>query len=187
MKKFKQAILVIFHHFGLNRTKKLQNHKLHILAGKNFIKAIFIISDHMYLPVWISYSRSEPRFEPKNTRSDCAGERLKSDGPQINVSSPLQVESSCFMMKWASSWQNQQNDLCAQRRLGSAWASTQSDQSLHCLHEETLGPQLPIECTTKTDQTGWMPRLIWVFSGCTCHFVGFVTRCLKCVLEETVA
>ena len=26
----------------------------------------------------------------------------------------------------------------------------------------------------KTDQTGWMLRLIWVFAGCTCHFVGFV-------------
>ena len=28
-------------------------------------------------------------------------------------------------------------------------------------------------------QTGRMPRLIWVFAGCTCHFVGFATRCLK--------
>ena len=26
---------------------------------------------------------------------------------------------------------------------------------------------LPIECTAKTDQTGWMPRLIWVFAGRT--------------------
>ena len=33
--------------------------------------------------------------------------------------------------KWATSWQNQQNDLCAQQGLRSAWASTQSDQSLH--------------------------------------------------------
>ena len=30
--------------------------------------------------------------------------------------------------------------LCAQRRLRSAWASAQSDQSLHFSHEETLGP-----------------------------------------------
>ena len=30
--------------------------------------------------------------------------------------------------------------VCAQRRLRSAWASAQSDQSLHCPHEETLGP-----------------------------------------------
>ena len=32
------------------------------------------------------------------------------------------------------------NDICAQRRLRSAWASTQSDQSLRCLREESLGP-----------------------------------------------
>ena len=30
--------------------------------------------------------------------------------------------------------------LCAQRRLRSAWASAQSDQSLRCPHEETLDP-----------------------------------------------
>ena len=30
--------------------------------------------------------------------------------------------------------------LCAQRRLWSAWASAQSDQSLRCRHEESLGP-----------------------------------------------
>ena len=30
-----------------------------------------------------------------------------------------------------------------------------------------------------SDQTGWMPRLIWVFAGCTCHFAGFVMRRLK--------
>ena len=34
---------------------------------------------------------------------------------------------------WAAAWQNQQNDLCTQRRL------TQSGQSLRNLHEETLG------------------------------------------------
>ena len=40
---------------------------------------------------------------------------------------------SCLMTK-PTKW------LCAQRRLRSAWASTQSDQSLHCPHEESLGP-----------------------------------------------
>ena len=35
---------------------------------------------------------------------------------------------------------NQQYGICAQRRLRSAWASTQSDQSLRCSHEESLGP-----------------------------------------------
>ena len=31
----------------------------------------------------------------------------------------------------------QQNGMCAQWRLRSAWASTQSDQSLRCLFEES--------------------------------------------------
>ena len=57
---------------------------------------------------------------------------------------------SPFKKKWAASWQNQQNDLCAQQRLRSAWTSAQSDQSLCCPHEEALGPQLPIERTAKT-------------------------------------
>ena len=33
---------------------------------------------------------------------------------------------------WATSWQNKQTDLCTKRRLKSAWASAQSDQSLRC-------------------------------------------------------
>ena len=33
-------------------------------------------------------------------------------------------------------------------------------QSFRCPHEKSLGPQLPIERTAKTDQTGQMPRLI---------------------------
>ena len=36
-----------------------------------------------------------------------------------------------------------------------------------------------------SDQTGWLPRLIWVFAWRTCHFVGFVMRrliCNKCPL-----
>ena len=42
----------------------------------------------------------------------------------------------------------------------SAWASVQSDQSFRCPHEETSSTWLPTESTVKTDQTGWMPRLI---------------------------
>ena len=87
--------------------------------------------------------------------------------------------------KWACTWQNQQNDMCTQRRLRSAWASAQSDQNLHCLHEEALGPWLSLERTAKNDQTGWMPRLIWVFTGRTGHIVGFVMFWLK--YEKTPA
>ena len=31
----------------------------------------------------------------------------------------------------------------------------------------------------ETDRTGWMPMLIWVFAGCTGHFVGFVVLWFK--------
>ena len=49
--------------------------------------------------------------------------------------------------------------LCTQGRLRSVWASAQSNQSLRCPHEESLGPYLPIECTAKT--------MIWL-GGCPC-------------------
>ena len=68
---------------------------------------------------------------------------------------------------WATSWQNQQNGMCAQRRLWSAWASAQSDQSLNCLHEEAWVHSYPLSISEDSDQTGHMPRLIWVFAGRT--------------------
>ena len=37
---------------------------------------------------------------------------------------------SVLIVIWAASWQNRRNGMCAQRRLRSAWASAQSDQSL---------------------------------------------------------
>ena len=63
---------------------------------------------------------------------------------------------------WAASWQNQQNDLCLQRRLRLAWASAQSHQSLRWPHEETFGPQLPLlqhqrqECTIGKNSCFWL-------------------------------
>ena len=38
------------------------------------------------------------------------------------------------------------------------------------------GPKLSYADSEDSDQTGRMPRLIWVFAGHTCHFVGFVMR-----------
>ena len=37
-----------------------------------------------------------------------------------------------------------------------------------------------------SDQTGQMPRLIWVFTGRTCHFVGFVMSWPIAVSSETL-
>ena len=58
--------------------------------------------------------------------------------------------------------------LWAQRRLRSAWASDQSNQSLFYMYmlEEGLCPY-PLNAQRRLDnQNGQMPRLIWVFAGC---------------------
>ena len=66
--------------------------------------------------------------------------------------------------------------LCAQQRLRSVWSSAwtfaKSVESLCCPHEETLA--IHWAHSEDSDQTGWMPRLVWVFAGRTHHFVGFV-------------
>ena len=42
------------------------------------------------------------------------------------------IKLSSYNTIWATARQNKQNDMCAQQWLRSAWASAQSDQSLHC-------------------------------------------------------
>ena len=42
----------------------------------------------------------------------------------------LNLTEVSYSSIWAAAWQNLQDDMCAQRRLGSAWASTQSVRSL---------------------------------------------------------
>ena len=82
--------------------------------------------------------------------------------PAKRISYKLELKSdmSRLMMK-PTKW------LCDQRSLRSAWASTQSDQSLCCPHEENLGPQLPIQRIAKSliKCPGW--SLIPVFAGRT--------------------
>ena len=78
--------------------------------------------------------------------------------------------------RWAASWQNQQNGMCTQRRLRSAWASAQSDQGLRCSHEETLGFSLPIERIVKTlIRLGSCPG--WSESSLGAHIILLVLLC----------
>ena len=82
--------------------------------------------------------------------------------------------------KWAASWQNQQNGMCAQRRLRSAWAYAQSDQSLLSAWRK-LGS---LATYWALSEDGWKTKaddqadlsLRWAQS----HFVGFVMRRFKC-------
>ena len=86
--------------------------------------------------------------------------------------------------KWTASWQNQQNGLCIQRWLRSAWASVWSDQGLSCPHEETLSPPEATHwvCCEVSDQTEQMPSLGWAHRS----FCWFVMRLLKCACAATL-
>ena len=86
-----------------------------------------------------------------------------------------------FLSVWTTARQNQQNDLCAQRILRSAWASAQSEQSLLSAWRK-VGSLATHKVHSKDyDQTVRMPRLISVFIGRTRHFVGFVMLWLICI------
>ena len=59
------------------------------------------------------------------------------------------------------------NWVCAQRRLRSAWASAESDQSSLCAQWVAMDPSFLHADSEDSDQTGRMPMLIWVFAGRT--------------------
>ena len=85
--------------------------------------------------------------------------------------------------------ENCRNEPCHEKNNKMTFATSEdSDQpgriNLRFPHEETMSPQLHIERTAKTDQTGWMPRLIRVFAGHTDNFVGFVVRWLIFLCHE---
>ena len=66
---------------------------------------------------------------------------------------------SCDMTK-PTKW------VCAQRRFKSAWASTQSDQSSLSAWRNLGSLATHWAHSEDSDQTGRMPRLIWVFTEC---------------------
>ena len=71
---------------------------------------------------------------------------------------------SCWMLSFELQHDKTNKMMCAQRK----HRSGKSDQSLQCASWVTQGFYRQI---TKTDQTGWMLRLIRVFVGWTGHFV----------------
>ena len=60
--------------------------------------------------------------------------------------------------------QNKQNDMCAQQRLRSTWAS---EPSLMCALWVSKDLTFLHADSEVSDQTVRMPRLVWVFAGCT--------------------
>ena len=78
------------------------------------------------------------------------------------------------------------------------WATAYQNQQMTCApNEDSDQPgqesslftwwKVGIKRSGKTDQTGQMPRLIWVFTGRTDHFVGFVLLQLNYVIYLNVS
>ena len=53
-------------------------------------------------------------------------------------------------------------------------------ESLLCTQRVAKDPSFVRVDSEDSDLTGQMPRLIWVYARCTCHFVGFVMRRFIC-------
>ena len=80
---------------------------------------------------------------------------------------------------WAQ--QNWQNHLSTQQRLWMKINVTCLWWESCCPHEEAWSPCLSLESTANSDQTERMPRVFWVFAGCTSHFVGFFVLWLNLI------
>ena len=87
----------------------------------------------------------------------------------VDISIFTQGLASVFTLiniKWVTSLQNQQNDLCTQSRLGSAWASGQSDQSsLRCIFGYPERAQQRL-----IRLGGWAHRSFYWFCHASAHF-----------------
>ena len=86
--------------------------------------------------------------------------------------------SHSFYYICAASRPNQQNGMCAQRRLRSTWAFIRPVWSHSSLSTwRKLRSVTIIRAHSQaSDQAARMPRLMWVFVGRKGHFVGFVMR-----------
>ena len=74
---------------------------------------------------------------------------------------------------WVAAWQNQQNDMCpAKTQISLGIRPVWSESSL-CAPWVAKDPMLLHADSEDSDQTGRMPRLIWVFAGRTGNFVCF--------------
>ena len=94
-------------------------------------------------------------------------------------------------------WSFLQLDMCHRTTKPTKWpvrpAETQislgirpvwSESSL-CAQWVVKGPMFLFAVSEASDQNGPMPRLIWVFAGCTGHLIGFVMqRLIYCVCKQ---
>ena len=82
----------------------------------------------------------------------------------VRICDKYHFHVSWLISIWTVTWQKQQND-CAPREDSDQPAAAQSDQSSLSAWRD-LGPLATHWAHSQnSDQTGWMPRLIWVFAG----------------------
>ena len=99
---------------------------------------------------------------PREANDAKTKHRLSDHNPMIQI-----FVTNVRFIKWAGSGQNQQTELCAQRKLRASWA--QSDLRAFAVRMRKIYHKAHSE---DSDQAGRM--LIWVFNGRTVHFDGFV-------------
>ena len=76
---------------------------------------------------------------------------------------------------WAASWKKKNDCAQAKMQISLGFCPVWSE-SLLCAQWVAKDPSFLHVDSEDSDQTGQMPRLIWVFAGHTCHFVNFVLR-----------
>ena len=89
-------------------------------------------------------------------------------------------ELICKQNKWATTWQNQQNDVRPVKYQISLGIRPVWSESVQCTQWVAEDPMFLYADSEDSDQTGWMPMLIWVFAGHQGYFAGFVMRWFKC-------
>ena len=86
---------------------------------------------------------------------------------QQSIEQQIEAIRIVIFIKWAASWQNQQND-CAlvKTQISLGICPVWSESSLSVWRK--LGSLVTLWAQSEdSDQTGLMPWLIWVFTGCT--------------------
>ena len=86
---------------------------------------------HAYLAANQKTAAQKPDYTDEELLMEERESELEFSGKYMELITKRHIQRAKFI--WAVSWQNQQNGMCAQWSLRSAWASAQSDQCLCCL------------------------------------------------------
>ena len=151
---------------------------IRVFAGRTSFLLVLSCGSSIMLTSFLSYRDSFKMDSPVSEQN-----REWTNHTGNSLQSPFIKENpSCFQSKWAAAQNNQQNHLCTQQRLQSAWVSAQ-----YLSTWRNLGSTPHWAHMKDSNQTGRMPRIL-VFTGCTDHFVGFVMLQLNyfaAVLRQT--